>query len=219
MREERGSRMGRGVPPDDGASVGRAGAPDDWPGRALLQGASPRAILAKLCDGDPLELGPRVFEHLQASAVLVDPNRACSRAAARVAYAAMRYRGAPELGVFLRRCIEQSVAELVEEEAEDEVASLLNDDAPGAHLLFLWKLLGIEPGLARRASIVFNQQPIEVRRAFLAVAGGRMAIREYSRQDGRPEEGVRELLSQALRAMEAAIGKRGLSVEGWDDHG
>ncbi|MBK7876295.1 MAG: hypothetical protein IPJ77_11145 [Planctomycetes bacterium] len=152
-------------------------------------------------------------------AVLVDPSRAASRAAARVAYAAMKYRGQPELGVFLSRTIERSVEELLEEEGEDELAGVPIGDVPDGHLLFLWKVLGIELPLARRASIVCNRQPREVRRAFLAVAGGGATVRGYAAQSETTEEHVRELLTRALRAMAAAVGRPGLRVEGWDDHG
>jgi DNA-directed RNA polymerase specialized sigma24 family protein len=211
--------MGRRVPPEDGADAGRTGPVGDWPGRELFSGASPREILAKLCDGDPLEIGSRVSEHLRESAVLVDVRRAVSRAAARIAHAGMRYRGRPELGVFLKQTIEQGVEELIEDEGEEERARLPIDDAPGAHHLFLWKLLGIEPALARRASIAFNRQPVEVRRAFLDVAGWGTSIREHASRTGATDERVRELLSAALRAMGAAIGRNDLSVEGWGDHG
>ena len=66
--------MGPEVPPDDGDDAGPSGSARDWPGRELLQGRSPREVLAKLCDGDPLELGARVDEWLRNEAVLVDPS-------------------------------------------------------------------------------------------------------------------------------------------------
>ncbi|MBI5364713.1 MAG: hypothetical protein HZA53_16175 [Planctomycetes bacterium] len=131
----------------------------------------------------------------------------------------MRYRGRPELSAFLQRNIADAIDGLIEEERENELARTLIDDAPGAHLLFLWKLLGIEPALARRASMAFNRQPIDARRAFLAVAGYRTPLREYALRNEMTEERVRELLSLGLRAMGAAVGKQGLSVEGWEDHG
>lgn len=211
--------MGPAVPPDDGNDAGPSGFARDWPGRELLQGRSPREVLAKLCDGDPLELGPRVDEWLRNEAVLVDPNRAAARTAARVAHAAMRYRGSPELGVFLTQVIERSVEELLEEEGEDELARVPVGDVPGAHLLLLWNVLGIELPLARRASIVCNREPREVRRAFVTIAGGEATVREYAARNGTTEEHVRGLLSRALRAMAAAVGRPSLCVEGWDDHG
>lgn len=211
--------MGRAVPPEDVNGAGRAGPEGDWPGRELLSGSSPREVLMRLCDGDPLEIGARVEEHLRESAVLVDGRRAVSRAAARIAHAAMRYRGSPELGAFLQRSIAQGVEELVEEEGEDELALIPVDDDPGAHHLFLWKLLGIEPQLARRACIAFNRQPLEVRRAFLSVAGDGVSIHDHAARSGSTEGRVRELLSTALRSMGAAVGRKDLSVEGWNDHG
>lgn len=211
--------MGPGVPPDDGVDSGNSGSSGNWPGRELLSGASPRQVLAKLCAGDPLEIGPRVREYLSDSSLLVDPQRAVAASAARIAHSAMRYRGSPELDSFLGRNITLAVESLVEEEREQELERVPLDGAPSAHLLFLWKLLGIEPELARRASIAFNRQPAEVRRAFLAVAGSRVSIRDYAGETGEAEAQVRERITRALRSMGEAVGRSELTVEGWEGDG
>jgi hypothetical protein len=166
-----------------------------------------------------LEIGARLGEHVRETAVLVDPARAGARAAARIAHAAMRYRGQPPLDEFLRSNIALAVEQLIEEESEDELARVPLDDSPGAHLLFLWKLLGIEPALVRKASVVFNRQPIDVRQAFAAVVGARMSIHDHAARLGASCEHVRSLLERAIRVMSDAVGAKHLNVRGWDDHG
>lgn len=211
--------MGTRVPPNDGADSGTPVSSGDWPGRELLTGTSPREVLAKLCDGDPLELGPRVVAYVDEMAFLVDPNRAWARSAARVAHAAMRYRGKPELEAFVRRNIVRAIEELIEEETEDELARVPLGDTPEAHLLFLWKLLGVELPLARRASIALNRQPSNVRTAFLALAARGTSIQEHATKTGATAEQVRELVERGLHAIRVAVGGRALNVEGWGDHG
>ena len=54
-------------------------------GRALLAGGSPREILARLVDGDPLGLRAVVYERLRARAYLLEADRVFLRSLARVA--------------------------------------------------------------------------------------------------------------------------------------
>ena len=92
---------GEGTDSPDDPSEGDAPA---W--RAMFRGASPREILARLCEGDPLELVPRANERLRELDFLLPGQRVWARAAARVAYAGMRYRGHPPLTNFLTRSID-----------------------------------------------------------------------------------------------------------------
>lgn len=70
---------------------------DSIPGGEILRGGSPREILARLIDGDPLEIEARARDRIQALAFLVDPARTHMRAVARIAHAAPRWRGEPPL--------------------------------------------------------------------------------------------------------------------------
>lgn len=84
----------------------------------LLRLRSPREILRRLADGDPLEIEARVVEVLRESGWLVDPRRLTLRAMACTAYAAPDYRGKPELSRWLRNRIEDALQQMLEEEVE-----------------------------------------------------------------------------------------------------
>src|SRR5687767_2341511 len=60
----------------------------DW--RVILAGASPREVLARLMNGDPLGLAVVVEQRLRVHAYLLDADRVFLRAAARCARLAVR---------------------------------------------------------------------------------------------------------------------------------
>src|SRR5436853_180438 len=96
--------------PEDGAGS------LNW--RELFAGSSPRELLARLWDGDRLELWPRCEERVHELAYLLPISRVFRRSIARVAYAGVTYRGSPPFDAFLRRRIELSVQELLNEDRE-----------------------------------------------------------------------------------------------------
>jgi len=100
--------------PESGQS--EAAPPQDW--RAWLAGASPREILARIVQGDPLRLRARVARKLRDGAYLLDADRVHLRSLARCARAATRYRGRPELGSWLDGLVDAAVADLLREDDE-----------------------------------------------------------------------------------------------------
>jgi len=163
----------------------------------LLEPASPRERLARLLHGDPLGLEERARRHLAERALLLDPERLFLRAVARVAFAAARRPDGEAEGDWLATQMERAAADLGDEDraADREGAQ----PEPGeARYAFLAEALGVEPSVARRACVVFNELPLRVRRAWwLAVVERRPLERCVTEGPGTPEQ-VRADLRRAL---------------------
>ena len=177
--------------------------------RAWLAGASPREVLARLMCGDPLDLRSRIASVLDERAYLIEHDRLHLRAVARVARAAPRYRGQPDLDPWLRRHVEEALDELLEESEPDEPSPTTPWGLEG-----LARPLGIEPASARAACLAFNRLPLEERKAFRAlVLEGRSLddLAAHPLADGRPASAT-EIARAARRALERVCAAAGLST-------
>lgn len=131
-------------------------------GAALLKGESPREVLRKLTDGDPLELRARCEAQLRERALLVALERAFAKALAVTARKAMSYRGEPALDAWLA----QNVAHALDD-------ALLEDRDGGGdarHYEFVARVWDMQPDVAQRACGAFNGLPRAVRAAYWALA-------------------------------------------------
>ncbi len=166
----------------------------------LLTGDSPREILRRLLDSDPLGLELRIRDRLAQRALLLDPERLLARAGARTAYAVHGSRIQVPTREFVLGCIDEAIEELVREDHESERSS----QPLAAHdqrFDFLADALGVRVEKARRACVVFNELPDEVRRAYWAlVIEGRSVARCGSLGLGSPEE-VEGNVKRALLAL------------------
>jgi hypothetical protein len=188
----------RGREPSEGQAPAEAreheGGPLDW--RRWLSGASPREVLARIVPGDPLGLRARVARALEERALLVDADRARLAALARVARAAPRYRGHPELDAWLAEHVGRALDVLAcgDESAlgpdgEARVADAFDELAPR---------LGLDPTDLRRAAAAFHRLPGEDRRAFFDLVLERRTLDELAR--GRAES-ASALARRARRAL------------------
>jgi hypothetical protein len=173
----------------------------DYPGREVLGSGKPRVVLARLMDGDPLEIGPRCQERLQTECWLVDLSRLVLRAYARIAYAAPRYRGRPPLDDWLRSRIDQSVVELVREDREEERTGIPAEEPWDPRYAWVSETLGLEPELARRACIAFNDLPRDVRQTYFAISVEQKSLNRWIAEGNGPPDQVREKLERAFRAL------------------
>ncbi len=189
------------------------------PGGDLLKGGSPKEILARLLDGDPLEIRARCREQLHVRALLLSLDRLQLRTLARIAHSAPRWRGEPPLGAWVEERIDHSMRELMEEDAE-AVRSGIPHPGPGdGHFVFLSSLLGIEPHLGPRACVAFNAQPESVRRTFFAVVVEGTRLNRYVAEGNGSPEDVKQSLVRALRALGLtdSFRRRPSAEGGYDD--
>lgn len=174
---------------------------NDDPGRDVLGSGKPRDVLLRLMDGDPLEIGPRCQERLQTECRLVDLSRLVLRAYARIAYAAPKYRGEPPLTQWLQERIDQCVAELMREDREEERSGIPAEEPWDARYAWVAETLGLEPELARRACIAFNDLPRDVRQAYFAISVEHKSLNRWVAEGNGPPDEVREKLARAFRAL------------------
>jgi hypothetical protein len=207
----------------DGGSKSRDGAksssgPIDWPGHALLAHKSAREVLSRLIDGDPLEVGPRCIARIEHHARFIDVRRLHLRAVARIAHAAPRYRGEPALDPWIDARIDASMDDLMSEDSEEERSDIPPSDPWDPRYAFLAEAMGIEPTLARRACIAFNDLPTDVRRTYFAVVVAKKTIHRYVAEGNGPPEKVKTQLQRVLDTIRAAIEPRPGDEKGGSEH-
>ncbi len=184
---------------------------------SLVRG-SPHEVLARLVDGDPLELDARCRARLRERALLLCVRRLHLRSVARIAHAAKRYRGELPVDEWIGGRIDYSIGELIDEDREDERSGVPPSRLGDARYAFLSETLGVEPGLARRACVGFNSLADDVRSTYFAIVVDRKTIRRYVAEGHGPPDRVRSQLSLALRTLGKAIGRPRLGEEGDPDH-
>jgi hypothetical protein len=145
-----------------------------YPGSEVLAGQSPRKVLAKILRGDPLGMDSRCADRVAHHANLVDPDRLYDHATAWVAHQAFGYDGTPPLDEFLTTCIDSTIRTLLDEDIEVQrqgIPALGDPDPSSTTSVSHWlaDCLGIEPPIARKCAVVYNNLPIPVREAFWAV--------------------------------------------------
>jgi len=174
----------------------------DW--RAILAGATPREVLARLMNGDPLGLARVVEARLRARAYLLDADRVFLRAAARCARLATRYRGDPPLAAWLAERVDESLLELVDEELEALASGIEPERAPEV-FESLARPLGLDPTRTRRACAVHNALEEAERRAFREVVLEGRDLDELARAGGRSATAIARAARRALLAVLAEI--------------
>ena len=162
--------------------------------RALLLGASPQEVLARIATGDPLRLRPAVVEHLRQRYQLLDASRVHLRCLALCAREACRYQGTPSLEEWLLARVNEAVEHVLDEDPPDD-----SDDGAWAPLA---EPLGLDPGDAREACRVFNHLPMDQRRSFFRLVIEREEPGRVARELGLE---FSELLMFARSALECLI--------------
>ena len=136
--------------------------------RELFAGGSPREVLGRLLDGDPLDIGERTRLRLKAKALLLDAERWTLRSMARVAFAAPRWDGTSALLEWIDQQVDRAASDLLDEDRAALHQPPAQEESDSRYA-FLTQALGIEPEIALRACVVFNDLPDHVRRAFWAL--------------------------------------------------
>jgi len=139
----------------------------DW--KRFLATGTPREVLARLVDGDPLGVRAVVAERLKTSRRLLDAERVSLRTFARVARFACRYRGRPEFSTWLAECCDDAIDDILDEEREAAVSESASAAAPSEAFALLAEPLGIDSFQARRACVAIHDCTFEERDAFFEI--------------------------------------------------
>ena len=181
------------------AGVERSGRPH-W--RRLLAGSSPREVLARLVNGDPLGLRAVVARRLRAQCYLLDADRVFLRALARCARFSTRYRGQPPLADWLEERIDEAVGDLLTEDLEAARDDAARSPTAGTAYEDLARPLGLDPAAMRRACVAFDHADFACRRAFFELVIAGRSLDELARAG---DTGATELARRARRALDRCL--------------
>lgn len=175
-------------------------------GAALLVGRSPREVMERLHQGDPLELEGKCEQRIERRAMLMDVERLYWRATAYVAMIAVRdeYRGDPPLNDFLDKHIDESIDSLLEEDwAAEKRGEPIELGDPRYRMIA--KQAGIEEPQARRVSLAFNTEPIRSRRLLFGALIKNLPLAKVARENAMNMAEAKKLLK---KSMEKIFGAR-----------
>ncbi len=172
------------------AAVGWAGPP--VPGSA-------RDFLERVCDGDPLGLGPAARALVGARAYLVEPAHIADKAAARAAFEMARERRWDDAPARVRTWLDRALARELEDQRDAQSDAVPPE--PGDFLGAVAERLGIQPALMHTAAVVFNALPSPVRRAFFGAFVRGQSLAELSAAGLGDEPTVRRRLRCALLSL------------------
>jgi len=110
------SRGERAEPRQRGETRSGAGSGPTTDPRELFAGGSPREVLGRLLDGDPLDIGGRTRSKLKEKALLLDVERWTLRSMARVAFAAPRWDGTTALLEWIDGLVDRAASDLLDED-------------------------------------------------------------------------------------------------------
>jgi len=182
------------APPEIEPETATGTDPVRW--RRMLAGGTPREVLARITQGDPLGLAEVVGACIEEGAWLVDADRLHLRGLARVARFAARYHGRPPLEVWLRSVVEEALVDVMREDLEGEGDG---EERPfGAAFVELSKPLGLDPECMRGACTAFNRLERPVRRAFQALVVQGRSLDELAPAWNEPATAIARRARRAL---------------------
>lgn len=144
--------------------------PEGPPWKSILSNGSPREILARLVEGDPLDLRARCESRVRSQAILLDVHRLHLRSVAHIARHGSAYTGSPPFDVWLSERIRDATRELLRDEVELHVAGSIPRAPVDERILAVAQSLGIDPNLIGSGCVAFNRAPYDVRAAFFGLA-------------------------------------------------
>jgi hypothetical protein len=175
--------------------------PGAHPGAEVLRGGSTRDVLRRLYEHDPFDVETRCIAHLDERRLLLDLSRLYTHSLAFIAHDAPDYEGAEPLDAWLSGRITRAIELLLEVDREDESDALPIVPPLEPRYLLLADAVGIEPGLGRRACILFNSLPDDERQAFWAVQVDGRSIEDLVADGHGPAELARRRLRKVVQLL------------------
>jgi hypothetical protein len=166
--------------------------------QALFEGGSPREILARLIDGDPLGLRARCEQRVHLQSLVLDVHRLQLRTVAHVARHAGVYCGAPPLDVWIAERIRKALSELLDEDDARRIDPGIPEVPCDPRLFVIARALGIEPEALARGQAAFNRSPYAVRSAFCALVVRGESPAAWATANGSSIDGAKTSLRRAL---------------------
>jgi DNA-directed RNA polymerase specialized sigma24 family protein len=183
----------------DRLSTAEARIEPSW--RKLFSG-TPREVLARLVQDDPLGVRDAVGARLRADALLLDADRVHLRALARISRFANRYRGRPELPAWIESAVAEATQEVLREEHDAGRDPACAQSGSATVFASLAPPLGLEPSAVRAACAAFNALPYAERSTFVDLVLRGRSLDETARASG---ENATEVARRARRALDVIL--------------
>jgi len=167
----------------------------------LFRDAAPREILARLLEGDPLELRRRSVERVRSQALLLDAGRLHLRTVAHVARHASAYRGAPPIDVWIAEKLRCSTSELLEEDAERAHSGEIPALRHGPLMEQIARTLGLEITTLALGLVAFHKAAHEVRSAFQGLVIDRRPLDAWCRTNDIAPDRAKAAVRRAFWAL------------------
>lgn len=169
--------------------------------RTVLAG-TPREVLARLVNGDPLGVRGGVASRLGSGCVLLDADRIHLRVVARIARSAGRYRGRPAVDEWVDGHVLRIVAEVIREDHEAARGRASTEkEAPDAFTALAGPL-GLDPRSMRKACSSFNVLPLADRTAFFDLVLRNRSLDDLVKELG---ESATQIARRARRALDVIL--------------
>jgi DNA-directed RNA polymerase specialized sigma24 family protein len=169
--------------------------------RSALAG-TPREVLARLVQGDPLGVRGRVARRLRSDALLLDADRIHLCVVARIARSAGRYRGRPGIEEWLDAHVLATIADVVRRDHEVARSPQAFPEESASAFAALAAPLGLDPGGMRRACAAFNVLPQADRAAFVDLVLRDRSLDEMAKESG---ESATRIARRARRGLDAVL--------------
>ena len=176
-----------------------AGTAPAW--RRVLAG-TPREVLARLVQGDPLGVRSAVASRLRSGCLLLDADRVHLRVIARIARSAGRYRGRPGVEEWVDGHVLKILGEVIREDHEAARGRASTGNEPSAAFSALAEPLGLDPQSMRKACSSFNVLPLADRAAFTDLVLRSRSLDELARELG---EGATHIARRARRSLDVIL--------------
>ncbi len=184
----------------------------------ILRGSDPMETVERLSESDPFNLAERARHRARELGLILDPERLEARAMARVAFAALAYRGELAFEEWVTACVDQTLQELLSEQAEEERQQVpIAQSLDGEFYKRFASIVQIPAQHGRLACLVMNRMPIEDRKTFFGIVIEGKSVNRWVAEGNGPPERVVECLQRIGRTVLAALnGRKG---EGGASHG
>ena len=159
----------------------------------------PRQLLARILDGDPLDLELRSEQRRDETCFLISPKRLYRKSAARVAHGGFRYEGTPPIEEWLGKCIDQSIRDILDEDESGDRKKL--PIKVKEHYGALSEAIGFTPEISRAAHVSFNLLEQEQRAAYFALCVRGLTIEQYSERGGGTPEVIAKNIAIAANTI------------------